>query len=53
MKKLGLWLFWFLGLLSIYIASSGPAILVYHTRLFHLINVIYTPLTYFATYTPA
>ena len=53
MKKRGIWLIWLLGLLGIYIASSGPAILVYHTRLLHLINVVYTPLTYFATYTPA
>jgi hypothetical protein len=53
MKRVGTWILWLLGLLTVYALSSGPAILLYHTQLFHVINVVYTPLTYFASYTPA
>ena len=53
MKRVGTFIFWFLGLLVFYMLSSGPAILVYHTRLFRVIEILYTPLTYFATYTTA
>lgn len=53
MKKVGASFLWFFALLLVYVLSSGPAILVYHTRLFHFIIFVYTPLTYFASYTPA
>jgi hypothetical protein len=53
MKKPVWWLIWLSGLLGMYVGSSGPAILLYHTRLSQFIDVVYTPLTYFATYTHA
>jgi hypothetical protein len=53
MKRASMLILWFLGFLLVYVLASGPAILIDRTSAGRAIDVIYTPLTYLASYTPA
>ena len=53
MKRFTTPLLWFLGIVVLYVLASGPAILIQRGSLGRIIDVIFLPLTYFASYTPA
>ncbi len=53
MKRFTTPLLWVLGVLVVYVLASGPAILIERGSAGRVIDVVYTPLTYLASYTPA
>lgn len=53
MKQFTAPLLWFSGIVVLYVLASGPAILIERGLAGRIIDVVYTPLTYLASYTPA
>lgn len=53
MKRIQTPIFWFLGVLFVYVLGSGPAILIERGPAGGVVDVIFLPLTYVASYTPA
>ena len=51
MKPIRKVLLWISALPVVYVLSSGPAMFLFYTPLMHTVIVIYTPLTYLASYT--
>jgi hypothetical protein len=53
MKGFTVPLLWFFGMLVAYVLASGPAILIERGSLGRIIDILFLPLSYLASYTPA